>query len=83
MGMRSVQSFTGDNFDDSIIEQNKTMMKEAHKVSAQWSSLTTFTISPHAIIRSQKNLSIYQRIRQNNDILVHTHLANKIGDGPG
>ncbi|MDD3101099.1 MAG: amidohydrolase family protein, partial [Bacteroidales bacterium] len=43
MGMRSVQSFTWlDNFNDEIIEQNKKQMKEAHKLSARWSPLTTF-----------------------------------------
>jgi len=77
MGMRSVQSFTWlDNFDDSIIEQNKTMMKEAHKVSAQWSSLTTFAISPHAIYTvAEKSFRYINAYAKDNDILVHTHLA--------
>lgn len=77
MGMRSVQSFTWlDNFDDSIIEQNKTMMKEAHKASVQWSSLTTFAISPHAIYTvAEKSFRYINAYAKDNDILVHTHLA--------
>jgi 5-methylthioadenosine/S-adenosylhomocysteine deaminase len=77
MGMRSVQSFTWlDNFDNNIIEQNKKMMQEAHKASAQWSPLTTFAISPHAIYTvAEKSFRFINSYAKDNDILVHTHLA--------
>lgn len=77
MGMRSVQSFTWlDNFDNNIIEQNKKMMQEAHKESAQWSPLTTFAISPHAIYTvAEKSFRFINSYAKDNDILVHTHLA--------
>ncbi|MDD2538782.1 MAG: amidohydrolase [Bacteroidales bacterium] len=77
MGMRSVQSFTWlDNFNDEIIEQNKKQMKEAHKLSARWSPLTTFAISPHAIYTvSEKSFRYINNFAKDNGIIVHTHLA--------
>lgn len=77
MGMRSVQSFTWlDNFDNDVIEQNKKMMQEAHKASANWSPLTTFAISPHAIYTvAEKSFRFINSYAKDNDILVHTHLA--------
>ncbi|MDD3945525.1 MAG: amidohydrolase family protein, partial [Bacteroidales bacterium] len=74
---RSVQSFTWlDNFNDEIIEQNKKQMKEAHKLSARWSPLTTFAISPHAIYTvSEKSFRYINNFAKDNGIIVHTHLA--------
>nr|HPJ55680.1 amidohydrolase family protein [Bacteroidales bacterium] len=71
------QSFTWlDNFDNDVIEQNKKMMQEAHKASANWSPLTTFAISPHAIYTvAEKSFRFINSYAKDNDILVHTHLA--------
>jgi len=77
MGMRSVQSFTWlDHFDDRVIEENKKLLKEAHKASSGWSSLTAFSVSPHAIYTvAEKSFRYINSYARDNNLTVHTHLA--------
>jgi 5-methylthioadenosine/S-adenosylhomocysteine deaminase len=77
MGMRSVQSYCWmDSMDENLFEENKARLQKAHRMSLDWSPLTTFAISPHAIYTvTGKAFRYINSYARDNDLIVHTHLA--------
>lgn len=77
MGLRSVQSYCWlDGKNDDLLEKNKKELIQLHKQSANWSSLTSFAISPHAIYTvSEKAFRYINSYAKDNNLLIHTHLA--------